>query len=236
MNTLSACLMQTACLVMCRIAAESLLKTTKDLQTPGRIASFFHGAFCSVFLLYSWEQAIATTGLFFVCDVFLASVYKKPLPWMMSMHHCVAAILCLYSYVEKSYELTHIGAWITRALICMETTNPIFHIVLVARNENLWIWNVNWIRALLKGLLLFQFVTIRICMLGYALAFPISSILQFSSMQTLMYASSLCMWVMQWVWLQKLVAGSKDTPVNSFSKVETKPFHEATHSTHCEEQ
>lgn len=193
-----------ALLVSSRVAIEkSFIPYVRDLQTPSRLAALVHGILCSVALWEGqWLEAIQSTGLFFLVD---GVMNGKRLTWDTTLHHLLGMALCLFSTVTGSFETGHFGSELTRALILMEVSNPLLHLLVTLRKEKLEHKLPRLALQLMQGIFLLQFAGIRIGLLGHAL-YNLTYILEKATdFELSMYWISLSMWILQWIWCIKLV-------------------------------
>jgi hypothetical protein len=194
-----------------RAASESILRLrTRDKQTPARISSLIHALLCSAMLWDGkWGDAVMSTGVFFVLDFCMTFAIEKRMETEMIAHHVLGALLCLYSFLTGSAEIPNVGLQLTRSLILMETTNPLLHTLILLRKEKLDFWvPVHLLRAL-QVVFLAQFFLVRIVHLGLALwnlSWKIGNTNDFEKAM-LFFSSNL--WILQWVWLFKLMRAAK---------------------------
>ena len=194
-----------------RAASESMLRLrSRDVQTPARVSALVHAVLCSLMLWDSkWGEAVMSTGVFFVLDFFLTFALEKRMESEMVAHHVFGALLCLYSFVTGSAEIPNLGLPLTRALILMETTNPLLHTLIVLRREKLDFWiPVPLLRAL-QAVFLVQFFALRIAYLGwilYDLSWQFGNTNEFE--KSMMFFSS-SLWILQWVWMFKLIRAAR---------------------------
>lgn len=188
-----------------RVLCEHLLwRRAADINTPARISALIHGFVCCVLLWQDkWGDAVGATGLFFVLDI-VFNECAQGLTWDMMVHHLMGAVLCGFSVWTESFDLKHVGAPLTRALILLETTNPLLHFLTVLRRERIQL-DV-WVTRALTFMFFLQFLWIRILNLGQALiqTFPLLKQSEDWAVQGIFFVC-LCMWALQFVWLRKLI-------------------------------
>lgn len=193
--------------VTTRAASESLLRRrARDVQTPARISALVHALLCSVMLWDGqWGDAVMSTGVFFALDLGLTFSIDKRMDAEMVAHHVLGAVLCFYSVMTGSAEIPNLGLHLTRALILMETTNPLLHTLIVLRKEKLDFWVPVLLLRTLQALFLVQFFSVRIAHLGWALTDMMWSFKEAHEFEKaiLFFASSL--WMLQWAWMFKLI-------------------------------
>ena len=209
--TISSAVQTCVLFVGTRMACEgSLAKHVRDLETPSRISSLVHGLLCSLMIADGeWSEAVASTGLFFVLDALLTGFLRRGLPWDVAFHHALGAILCLYSIVSGSLDPGHTGHELTKALILMETTNPLLHGLVSLRKEKLEYKVPSWVLKSLQAVFLMQFAVVRLGLLGRALfrvSFELADAVDFDIS---MFWISLSMWTLQWMWFGKLASAAR---------------------------
>jgi len=199
-----------ALVVSMRLATESTLRLRcRDLQSPARVSSLVHAVLCTLQLAEDqWGDAVMSAGIFFVLDFFMTYALHKRMPREMVVHHALGAALCLYSSLTGSAEIPNWGLRLTRALILMETTNPLLHTLVLAKKEKLEerIPLVFW--TIVKAVFLMQFAAVRIAHLGWVL-FELSKMWAITNAyEKLMFGLSSGLWILQWVWMFKLVGAA----------------------------
>lgn len=193
-----------ALIVSSRVAMETTVGPhVRDLQTPSRLAALLHGVLCSVALWEGqWMEAVQSTGLFFLLDAIMSG---KRLTWDTGFHHVLGVALCLFSVLTRSFEETHFGSELTRALILMEVSNPLLHLLVTLRKEKLEYKMPLMALQIMQGVFLLQFSGLRIGLLGRALYNMTLVLDKASEFELSMYWISFGMWILQWMWLVKLV-------------------------------
>jgi hypothetical protein len=204
---MSAVLNSSALVISSRVAFESTFQhRVRDLQTPSRLFALLHGVLCSVSLAEgNWHDAVQSTGLFFALDALLTKAIHKSIPLDTALHHAMGMALCLFSVVTKSYESSHVGSELTRALILMETSNPLLHLLVTLRKEGLDHKLPRVALQIIQAIFLLQFAGIRIGLLGHALFNMIKALDTATEFEIGMFWISLSMWLLQWMWFIKLV-------------------------------
>jgi len=196
-----------ALIVSSRVAFETtLLPHVRDLQTPSRLAGLLHGVLCSVDLAEgNWGSAVQSTGLYFGLDALLTVAFRRGLAWDTAFHHSLGMALCLFSTLTNSYDTHHFGCDLTRALILMEVSNPLLHLLVTLRKEGLQAKVPPFALQVMQGVFLLQFAGIRIGLLGHALYTVASKLALATQFELGMFWISLSMWTLQWMWFIKLV-------------------------------
>ena len=204
--SLSSVLNTCSLIVSSRVAFETTLRPrVRDLQTPSRLAGLVHGVLCSVELAEgNWSNAVQSTGLFFALDALLTLAYRRGLAWDTAFHHVLGMALCLFSVLTQSFDAGHFGCDVTRALILMEVSNPLLHLLVTLRKEGLQAKVPPLALQVMQGVFLMQFAGIRIGLLGHAL-YNVSGVLASATQFEMgMVWISLSMWTLQWMWFIKL--------------------------------
>jgi hypothetical protein len=184
----------------------TLSPKVKDRLTPSRIAAFIHGVLASFYILNDqWYEAIHSTAQFFLLDLFLHYFFKTKLPIEMIFHHLGGALLCIYSVVSGSYQSIHLAEHLTKALILMETTNPLLQILITLRNEHLQQYLQPKLLYALKFFFFFHFTYTRILYLGKCLFYTYQHIQKADVLDLSMFYLSASMWILQLFWLGKII-------------------------------
>lgn len=184
-----------------------LYDKVKDTLTPSRIAALIHGINATISIYQeNWYEAVSSTGIFFVLDLYFHFLFRTRINLEMKFHHVAGALLCLYSVFTKSFDSSHhIATELTRALILMETTNPLLQLLVTIRNENLQHYFHSYLLYGLKFIFLFQFVFIRIVMLGKAIYITSKNLYLANSLELSMFWMSSAMFCLQMLWLGKII-------------------------------
>jgi len=157
------CLLEIGFLHTCRYATHLALPNPVDKNTPGRVGSLVHGAFCALFL---WQRdievALMTTAIYFIYDLCAAVYFQRPLPLEMKVHHAAGAFLCLLTTYYDGWLPSHSASAITVALLGMETSNPYFHGSMILRSEFPKIWAFFPLRAILSATIVLGWLNFRI--------------------------------------------------------------------------
>jgi hypothetical protein len=200
-------ILQAPLIVGTRFALETALASrVKDRLTPSRLAAFFHGLVATYYIFHGqWHESIHTTAQFFLLDLALHLIFQTKLSWEMLFHHVGGALLCIYAVSTKSYAAPHLAEHLTKALILMETTNPLLQILVTLRNEQLQ--NIVYSKCLflIKFLFFFHFTFLRVIFLGRSLFYTYKHLERADSLDMLMFYLSLSMWCLQLFWLGKIV-------------------------------
>jgi hypothetical protein len=186
-------------LLLVRPLAEKAFEKAEK-STGGRITSILQGLFCTVLICGGqWKEAVATTLGFFCVDLFYEEIYGRPRLFEMKLHHALGIALCAYSLYTKSY----IGsqAYPTKALVALEICNPLLHFLVILKNEDQLYRFPSYCTRFMKGMLIAQFFTIRLLILGAAIAHCIF----FYKPPYYLIAMGVSMWAMQVVWFTKLI-------------------------------
>ena len=192
--------------VALRAVLERCLTGSKDRSTPGRITSLAHGLVCTYMLAASdYSATILLTGGYFVVDLALNCFYcRAELDLANVLHHVLGSVLCFSSFVWGTHHEDHIGSAITRALIALETTNPLLQTSIILKKEEIG----KRLLPFLGALTLIHWSYVRIAVLGHALLS--STVLYCHHMlasvpYTILLASSFAMWMIQIFWWIRLL-------------------------------
>lgn len=178
----------------------------RDTLTPSRVAAFLHGINVSFSIVENdWDTAVASTALFFILDLYFHYLFGTRINLEMKLHHIAGACLCIYSAISRSYSFHHLGSELTKALILMETTNPLLQFLITLRNENLQEYLNKYSLYFIKLFFFFHFVFIRIVVLGKALYYTWQKLSYGTTLEVSMFWISLAMFFLQCFWLGKII-------------------------------
>jgi len=191
-----------------RVALEKWLPC-KHPSTPGRVVSSLHGVFVLTMIYFElWKDAIDSTLLYFYFDLLftikLSSEEDRFSVKTLSMilHHFLGFSLCLYSSLMNSYENNHPGSRVTRGLILLEVCNPVLHLAMFAKFENISL--LNYYKHLINFGMLLNYFYVRVWLLGNSLYVgnEEKELLGFYSTPpvTYFYLMSLALWFLQVAW------------------------------------
>jgi hypothetical protein len=88
-----------------------------------------------------WKDAMESTVLYFFYDMLFTIKYSTLEDFFtlkttsIMLHHFLGFSLCFYSALIESYNETHLGAKVTRALLMLEVCNPLLHFSTIIQNE-----------------------------------------------------------------------------------------------------
>lgn len=194
----------TVCSVLTRTALERMrLRVHMHRATPGRLVSLLHGIFCSMLLFggapAGTEMAVKLSAAYFVKDFVCNAVFNPSDVWRVDsvLHHTVGFFLCAGSALYKTYDTSHPGFAITRALVAMETTNVTFQAILVLKNENIAYPRIMDVLAVL------HWATLRILNLGMAV---FATQVEVFYSHTALYCAAIAMFGLQGMWLLVILA------------------------------
>lgn len=194
-------------IVSVRTACESTLRPlVRDLQTPSRVASLIHGLLCTMQLWEGrWAEAVLSTGMFFGLDMAMTFAIEKRMSYEMIAHHVLGGSLCLYSTLTDSAMTDNVGRDLTRALILLEITNPLLHVLVTLRRERLDLRVPPWVCYATQACFLLQFFAIRIAHLGRVLLSLSWELDKANDVEIAMFWLSMSLWCLQGMWFVKLM-------------------------------
>lgn len=194
-------------IVSVRCACElGLRPVVRDLQTPSRVASLVHGVLsCLQLWEGNWAEAISSAGTFFALDLLMTLWIQRSMHFEMVLHHVLGGALCFYSVLTDSAMTENVGRDLTRALILVELTNPLLHVLAVFRREHLDARIPKWMCQVFQGLFLVQFFILRVVQLARVL-FDMSFIYdKTNEWEKSMFWISSSLWCLQVLWFFKLM-------------------------------
>jgi hypothetical protein len=201
-------LLEFASLFFGRVGLELWLPC-KHESTPGRVVSSFHGVFVLSMIYFGlWKDAIDSTLLYFYFDL-LFTIKLTPeedrftmKTLSMILHHLLGFCLCLYSSWTKSYEIQNLASRVTRGLILLEVCNPLLHLAMLAKLEDIKL--LNYFDHQINVGMLLNYFYVRVWLLGNSLYVgnEEKELLRFYSTPpvTYFYVMSLALWFLQVGW------------------------------------
>jgi hypothetical protein len=185
----------------------------KHKSTPGRLVSSAHGLFVLLLICdKKWKDATEATFIYFCLDISYTIRYS----WSNSastrsilLHHILGFVLCAYSLVYETYDTPHFGHTLTRALLVLEVCNPVLHLSLINRYEEVF---TNWIKTVLDCAMLLNYFYVRVLCLGIAVFETDVTVRAkfFTYPINIIYSLTLVLWCLQLIWFCFLVKQTLD--------------------------
>lgn len=131
----------------------------------------------------------------------------------MILHHCLGFLLCGYSSFNHTYADHHLGSKVTRALLMLEVCNPVLHLAMFAKHEDIAL--LTYLKPLIDFGMLVNYFYVRVWLLAFALYVgnEEKTLLEFysSSPVVYFYLMAILLWVLQCVWFAYLLTTSIKT-------------------------
>jgi hypothetical protein len=171
----------------------------KHRSTPGRLVSSATGIFVFFLILDNkWRDATEATFIYFCLDI----MYTFRFSWTNSissssilLHHILGFTLCAYSLVHQTYDTSHFGYQLTRALLVLEVCNPVLHLSFINQNEEIF---TNWIKTVIDCAMLVNYFYIRVWCLGSVVFQPNEKLTVYP--QSNFYSLTVILWCLQVLW------------------------------------
>jgi hypothetical protein len=181
-------------------------------STPGRIVSSAQGLWVfGLILCGMWKDALESTLLYFFIDmVFLIkytttedSVKLKTIT--IFIHHILGFFLCSFSALIGSYDESHLGSKLTRALLFLEICNPLLHASMMMKYE----YSFPYLKIPVDIAMLINYAYVRVWSLGKALIITDNDkqLLEFYSAfpTSLFFLLAIILWCLQILWFNYLL-------------------------------